>query len=225
MLQDQRKCPAVIDTDVSVTVDNTLWSGTVSGYLRAMAPAYLRFEGVNPLGLTEVLFAIDGKNFTYLSVRNQEVYLGPLKAEKIARVAPQGLAISMNYYWLLGRIPAGSFGISGIGLDAEEEGDWLNVHYASTDERAMILFDPRRRLVKRHLMLDDQESVAVDFSYGYTSPAAQAVPCQLPSTITIKKKGKGLIKLDFTKRYPTPPQDTAPFRITPPDEYKRIVFQ
>lgn len=225
MLQDQRKCPAVIDTDVSVMVDNAMWSGTVSGYLRAMAPSYLRFEGVNPLGLTEVLFAVDGKNFTYLSVRNQEVYLGPLKAEKIARVAPEGLAISMNYYWMLGRIPPGSLGIGGIGLDAEDAGHWLDVRYSSTDERAMVLFDSRKHLLKRHLMLDDREAVAVDFSYEYPAPAAQAVPCQLPSTITIKKKGKGVIKLDFTKRYPTPPLDSAPFRITPPDEYKRIVVQ
>lgn len=225
MLQDQRKCPAAIDTDISVTVDNALWSGTVSGYLRAMSPGYLRFEGVNPLGLTEVLFAVDGKNFTYLSVRNQEVYLGPLKAEKIARVAPQGLAISMNYYWLLGRIPPGSLGITGVGLDANDEGNWLDVHYPTTDEYAMILFDPRRHLVKRHLMLNDSEAVAVDFSYEYPAAVSLADPCQLPDTITIKKKGNGLIKLDFTKRYPTPAQDSAPFSIIPPDEYKRIVVQ
>jgi len=236
LLHEQQKCPAAVDADVSVTVDNALWSGTLSGYLRAMAPAYLRFEGVNPLGLTEALFAVDGEDFTYISVRNQVAYLGPLKAEKIARFAPQGLATSMNYYWLLGRIPTGSLGIGEVGLDPNGQGYWLDLHYAATGERAMILFDASQHLVKRHLMLSDSEAIAADFSYEYPGPtpagteqsqSAVSPPdsCQLPAKITIKKKGNGLITLSFTKRYPTPTLDTAPFRITPPDEYKRIVVQ
>ncbi len=225
LLQEQRKCPAAVDADVSVTVDNVLWSGTLSGYLRAMTPAYLRMEGVNPLGLTEAILAVDGENFMYLSVRNQEAYLGSLNAEKIASFAPEGLVIAMNYYWLLGRIPPGDLGIAGIGLDANGQGHWLDVHYAATDERAMVLFDARKHLVKRHLMLNASEAIAADLSYEY-SPATTVVDtCQLPSRIMITKKGSGLITLNFTKRYPTPALDAAPFRITPPAEYKRIVIQ
>lgn len=227
LLQEQRQCPAAIDTDATVTVDNALWTGTLSGYLQAMAPASLRFEGINPLGLTEVLFAVDGEDFTYLSVRNQEAYLGPLKSEKIARVAPEGLAISMSYYWLLGRIPSGNLGIAGVGLDAKGQGYWLDLHYAATGERAMVLFDSSQHLVKRHLMLNASEAIAADFAYEYPQPVAAGPPdrCQLPSRITITKKGNGLITLNFTKRYPTPALDPTPFRITPPDVYKRIVFQ
>lgn len=247
LLQEQRQCPAAIDADVSVTVDNAVWSGTLSGYLRAMAPAYLRFEGVNPLGLTEVLFAVDGTDFTYLSVRDQTVYLGPLKAEKIARLAPEGLATSMNYYWVLGRIPPGSLGIADIGLDENEQGHWLELRYAPSGERAMILFDAGQHLVKRHLVLSDKDAIVADFSYEYPHPrtpqggielhptaaaterspsaASPADRCQLPEKMTITKKGNGLIALNFTKRYPTPALDTAPFRITPPEEYKRIVFK
>jgi len=231
LLHDQRKCPAAVDADVSVTVDNALWSGTLSGYLRAMAPSYLRFEGVSPLGLTEALFAVDGVSFTYLSVRNQEAYVGPLKAGKIARFAPQGLAISMNYYWLLGRIPQGALGIAEVGLDPDGLGHWLDLHYSATGERAMILFDSKQHLLKRHLMLSDSDAIAVDFSYEYPnaeqSPPATSPPdsCQLPAKITIAKKGNGTITLNFTKRYPTPTLDTTPFMITPPDEYKRIVVQ
>jgi hypothetical protein len=225
MLQEQRKCPAAVDADVSVSVDNALWTGTISGYMRAMAPAYLRFEGVNPLGLTEILFALDGENFTYISVRNQEAYLGPLKAEKIARIVPQGLASSMNYYCLLGRVPPGALGIGEVGLDANDQGHWLDVHYSATGERAMILFDSRQHLVKRHLMLSDNQSIAVDFSYEYPPAASPPDSCQLPTTIAITKKGNGLIKLNLTRRYPTPVLDVSPFKILPPEEYKRIVFQ
>lgn len=232
MLHDQRQCPPAVDADVTVTVDNLLWSGTLSGYLRAMAPAYLRFEGVNPLGLTEALFAVDGETFTYLSVRSQQAYTGPLKAEKIARFAPDGLATSMSYYWLLGRIPPGALGIAGVGLDQQGQGYWLDLHYAVTGKRAMILFDPSQRLVRRHLVLSDSDAIVADLAYDYPAPAkgeaaaaAKAPDCQLPARITITKRGNGLISLAFTRRYPTPALDTAPFRITPPAEYKRIVVQ
>lgn len=225
MLEEQRKCPAAVDADVSVKVDNALWSGTLSGYLRAMAPAYLRFEGVNPLGLTEVLLAVDGESFTYLSVRSQEAYLGPLQAEKVARLVPDGVATAMNYYWLLGRIPPGALGIADIGLDSEGQGHWLDVHYTATGEGAMVLFDARQHLVKRHLLLSDSSAIAADFSYEYQGAASPLDSCQLPDMIKIAKNGNGLISLNFTKRYPTPTLDTTPFRITPPAEYKRIVVQ
>lgn len=231
MLSDQRQCPPAVDADVTVTVDNLLWSGTLSGYLRAMAPAYLRFEGVNPLGLTEALFAVDGENFTYLSVRNQQAYSGPLKAEKITRFAPDGLATSMSYYWLLGRIPPGALGIGEVGLDQNGQGYWLDLHYTATGKRAMILFNPSQHLVRRHLVLSDSAAIAADLAYDYPAPAkvdtaaSKASDCQLPARITITKQGNGLISLAFTKRYPTPSLDSAPFRITPPAEYKRNVVQ
>ncbi len=253
MLRDQRQCPSAVDADVTVTVDNLLWSGTLSGYLRAMAPAYLRFEGVNPLGLTEAILAVDGESFTYISVRDQQAYSGPLKAEKIARFAPDGLATSKSYYWLLGRIPPGSLGIAGVGLDQNGHGYWLDLHYTATGKRAMVLFDPSQHLVKRHLVLGDNDSIAADLSYEYppqggteqsprpttagieqnppqggteqSQPASKPAACQLPERLTITKQGNGLISLGFTKRYPTPTLDSSPFRIDPPAEYKRTVFQ
>jgi len=190
-----------------------------------MAPASLRFEGVNPLGLTEAILVVDGEDFTYLSVRDQQAYTGPLKAEKISRFAPDGLATSMSYYWLLGRIPPGSLGIAGVGLDQNGEGYWLDLHYASSGKRAMILFDPSQHLVKRHLVLGDNESIAADLSYEYGAAASSTDDCQLPSRITITKQGNGLLSLGFTKRYPTPTLDSSPFRISPPAEYKRTLVQ
>lgn len=232
MLSAQRQCPSAVDADVSVTVDNLLWSGTLSGYLRAMAPAYLRFEGVNPLGLTEAILAVDGESFTYVSVRDQQVYSGPLAAEKISRFAPDGLATAMSYYWLLGRIQPGSLGIAEVGLDQNGQGYWLDLHYAA-GKRAMILFDPSQRLVRRHLVLAEDESIAVELSYEYppqgraeqSQSASPEDECPLPTRITITKQGNGLISLGFTKRYPTPTLDSTPFRISPPPEYKRIMVQ
>lgn len=224
MLDEQRQCPAAVDTDVTVTVDNLLWSGTLSGYLRAMAPSYLRIEGVNPLGLTEAILAVDGENFTYVSVRNQQAYSGPLTAAKIASFAPD-MSTAMTYYWLLGRIPTGALGIADVGLDQNGQGYWLDLHYSATDKRAMVLFDPARRLVKRHMVLGNSDAIAAELSYEYQPPAAKAVACQLPERLTISKQGNGLISLSFTKRYPTPRPDTAPFRVTPPPEYERIIVQ
>ncbi len=170
MLNSQRQCPAALDADVTVTLDNLLWSGTVSGYLRAMAPASLRFEGVNPLGLTEAILAVDGERFTYLSVRNQQVYSGPLTAAVLSRYAPDGLATSMSYYWLLGRIQPGSLGIADVGLDGNDQGYWLELQYATTGKQVMILFDPKQHLVKRHLVLSTHRSIAAELAYEYSRP-------------------------------------------------------
>jgi len=224
MLEEQRRCPAAVDADVSLSVDNALWRGTLSGSLRAQAPASLRFEGVNPLGLTEALLAVDGESFTYLSVRQQEAYLGPLQGERLTRFIPAGVALSMNYYWLLGRIPSGALGVGDIGQQTDGSGYWLDVRYTSTDERAMILFDPRQHQVNRHLLLTGAEDIAVDFTYAYPSPSSPAEVCPLPAQMTISQKGNGLITLSFTKRYPTPSLDAAPFQITPPADYKRIIL-
>ena len=247
MLRDQQHCPSALDADVSVTVDNLMWSGTLTGYLRAMAPAYLRFEGVNPLGLTEAIFAVDGKNFTYLSVRDQQVYSGPLSADLLSRYTPDGLATAMNYSWLLGRIPPGQVGIGEVGLDENGQEYWLDLDYAGNDQRSRILFNPAAHLIKRHLVLSMREAIDADLVYEYplsTTPAgseqsthptkpeengppspALTVGCLLPERITMKSPGNGFLGLGFNKRYPTPKLDSAPFRITPPAEYQRNVVQ
>jgi hypothetical protein len=240
MLRDQRQCPPALDADVSVTVDNLLWTGTLTGYLRAMAPAYLRFEGVNPLGLTEAILAIDGKNFTYLSVRDQQAYSGPLTAKLLSRYAPDGLAASMSYYWLLGRIPPGSLRIGEVGLDEMSKEYWLDLYFTATGRWSRVLFNPAEHLVKRHLLLSDRDAIDADLLYEYPrQQAATSVPprpeqksaplpssvCPPPDRIIIKSLGSGQITLGVNKRYPAPRLDSTPFRITPPADYKRIVVQ
>lgn len=224
MLKDQGQCPAAIDSDVTVTVENLLWSGSLSGYLRAMAPAFIRFEGINPLGLTEAILAVDGENFTYLSVRDQQAYSGPLTAELLGRYAPDGLTTAMSYYWLLGRVPPGALGIGEVGRDPDGQGYWLDLRYAETGKRSMILFAPDQQLIKRHLALNGNDAIAVDLTYGYQQSEIPSA-CQLPSKISIQGRGNGLLNLSFTKRYPTPPLDRTPFSVTPPSDYKRIVVQ
>ena len=224
MLHDQAQCPAAIDADITVTVENLLWSGTVSGYLRAMAPAYLRFEGVNPLGLTEAILAVDGESFTYLSVRDQQAYSGLLTAKELSRYAPDGLATSMSYYWLMGRIAPGSLGIGEVGLDQDGQGYWLDLYYASTGKRSKILFNSERHLVKRYLLLNDHDAIVADLAYDY-KPASPPIACQLPTKITISRPGNGLMSISFNKRYPTPTLDTSQFRVTPPAEYERTEVQ
>lgn len=224
MLNDQGRCPAAFDSDVTVTVDNLLRSGTLSGYLRAMAPAFVRFEGINPLGLTEAILAVDGENFTYLSVRDQQAYRGPLKAELLDRYAPDGLAAAMSYYWLLGRVPPGSLRIGEVGRDPDGQGYWLDLRYAETGKRSMILFALEPRLIKRHLVLNGNDAVSVDLGYEYPRDEAPS-DCRLPAKITIQGRGKGRLNIGFTKRYPTPPLDRSPFSVTPPPDYKKTEVQ
>jgi len=223
MLDEQGRCPAAIDSDVTATIDNLLWTGTLSGYLRAMAPAFVRFEGVNPLGLTEAILAVDGENFTYVSVRNQHAYLGPLKAELLDRYAPDGLATAMSYYWLLGRVPPGSLGIGEVGRDPDGQGYWVDLRYSESGKHSMILYAPEQRLIKRHLVLNGHDAISVDLDYEY--PQAATTDCQLPSRIIIQGRGNGRINLAFTKRYPTPSLDKRPFFVIPPPDYKKTEVQ
>lgn len=236
MLHDQSQCPAVIDADITVTVENLLWSGTLSGYLRAMAPDYLRFEGVNPLGLTEAILVVDGEMFSYLSVRDQQVYSGPLTAKVLSRYAPDGLATSMSYYWLMGRMAPGSIGVGEVGLDRDGQGYWLDLYYAATGRQTKILFNPERHLVNRYLLLNGHGAISADLSYEYSSSqpttvgaeqgqSLSPVACQLPVKIIIFRPGNGRMTLAFNKRYPTSSLDTAQFRLTPPPGYKRIEVQ
>ncbi|MBA3014522.1 MAG: hypothetical protein KKD63_00795 [Proteobacteria bacterium] len=224
MLNDQRQCPASFDSDVVVTINNLVWSGTISGYLKAMAPAFIRFEGINPLGLTEAILAVDGENFTYVSVRDQQAYVGPLNADLLNRYAPEGLATAMSYYWLLGRIPPGALGIGEVGRDQEGLGYWLDLRYVEGGNRSMILYSPEQQLIKRHLVLNGNGGIAVDLSYDYQG-SEKAADCQLPVKIIIQGRGSGSLTLGFTKRYPTPSLDPSPFSVTPPSDYKRTVVQ
>ena len=238
LLNDQRHCPPAMDADVSVSMDNLLWTGTLSGYLRAMAPAYLRFEGVNPLGLTEAIFAVDGQNFTYLSVREQKAYSGPLTAKLLSRYTPHGLATAMNYYWLLGRIPPGPVRIGEIGLDAEGHGYWLDLRDGTNGRWSRVLFNPGEHLVKRYLVLnEDRAAIDADLTFEYPPPRPTSAGggqgtsgsppalCPMPDRITISRPGNGRLELGFNKRYPLPTLDRTPFRITPPAAYQRIVVQ
>ncbi|MDA8161214.1 MAG: hypothetical protein M0T76_10910 [Desulfobacteraceae bacterium] len=221
-LRDQGACPAALDADVSVSVRNLLWDGAVSGYLRAMAPDYLRFEAVNPLGLTEALAAADGERFSYIAVREQAAYQGPLSSDFLSRYLPDGLATSLSYYWLLGGVTPGAMNIESVGRDQEGRGYWLDLSYPALGRRTEVLFVPGQpHLLIRSLVLNSHDAVSLELSYVYP-PLATPAACQLPAKITIHRPGNGSLVIDFTKRYPTPPLDVSQFRLTPPAGYKRI---
>ena len=82
-MQSRQNCPAGIDADVAVTFYGLLSSGSINGYLMTFPPANLRFEAVNPMGLTENILTTDGRNFSYLLIRQQVAYSGGWPAVKL----------------------------------------------------------------------------------------------------------------------------------------------
>ncbi len=84
LLVGQKDCWEVIDADASVVLSNLISKGTIKGYFQAMAPKYIRFEVLNPLGLVEALLVTDGTDFDYLAAREQKAYRGGLDADKLA---------------------------------------------------------------------------------------------------------------------------------------------
>ena len=46
----QQDCPCCLDAQARVSVKSLVQNGTISGFLQAKAPSFLKFTGLNPLG-------------------------------------------------------------------------------------------------------------------------------------------------------------------------------
>ncbi len=178
----QSQCHCCIDVAASVTLTGLLHSGTVSGYLQAMSPAFLRFVGLNPLGQPLLILVSDGNRFRYLAVAQGKSYGGKVAAETFVKYAPAGFRPHESFYWLSGRLPVGPVVVEEVGRALDTGGYWLTVRVGS--ERRRLLFDPSLGVIRRHQVLDDDGDDVFDTMYE-DYRAVGKDDCLLPGRITV----------------------------------------
>ncbi len=180
--QRQDACHCCIDVAVSVTLKGLLRSGSVSGYLQAMSPAYLRFVGLSPIGQPLMILVTDGDRFQYLAVDQGKGYEGSVAAETFVRYAPAGFRPHESFYWLSGRLPPGEAAVEEVGRALDASGYWLTVRVGN--ERRRLLFDPVAGVIRRQQVLNGAGDDLLEARYE-AFRAAGANGCLLPGRIVV----------------------------------------
>ncbi|HSH12732.1 MAG TPA: hypothetical protein VLA15_03250 [Desulfurivibrionaceae bacterium] len=219
MAGGQAACARAVDAEVTMTIATPWQSGSMAGYLQLMAPGYLKFVGVNPLGQPLLITGTDGETGSYVVPAERKIYQGPLSAEAVLRYLPTGLDPTRSYYWLIGRLRPGQLSIMEVAGDLDRAGLWVEFRYEGEVRRELALFDPLRLLLRRHLLLDEQGEVAFEVEYDSYSTGE----CPLPGLVTIRgdrRYGHLLLRLDNWLPAETLTGDD--FKITVPSDFTRI---
>jgi hypothetical protein len=182
MISERHQCGSCIDAAARVEFKSLFQNGVVNGYLQAMSPSFLKFVGINPFGQPLVVLVTDGNLFHYLVVPEAKGYQGNIRGETFRRYAPDGFQPGFAFYWLTGRLAPGVFKIMAVSRDKEGQGYWLKLCADGNNSKSMILFDAQAGVIRRHLIIDDQDEIIMNIFYDeYTK-----VPCPLPGKITVK---------------------------------------
>lgn len=196
----QQDCPCCIDAQVRLSLKSLVQNGTISGFVQAKAPAYLKFTGLNPLGQPMMFLATDGTFFRYVAVPESKGYEGLVTAAAFKKYAPQGFDPAHGFYWLAGRLAPEKLRIFSVSEDPEGQGLWLELAYgADTSEgkplRRHVLFDPAQQVILRHLVADPDGRIMVDVRYDDYTQASEggSANCRMPGLITIHANHNGAI--------------------------------
>jgi len=216
---EQKVCGGWGDAEALLSLDSVWKSGSVSGYLQLLAPGYLRFVGLNPLGQPLLILTTDGQNFSSILPTEMRAYEGPVSSPPFRRYVPERLRPETSYYWLSGRLRPGVVKVLKVTGDDDGSDLWVKLAYDDGAGREMVRFDPKRLSISRHLLLDERDRVVFEVGYGdYTAP-----PCGLPGLVTIRDgRGKGTLELrlrDWRTAEPLTPQD---FAVDIPPGFNRI---
>lgn len=224
LVESRQGCLHQVDADISLRFESLLYRGKIDGYLLAMPDAFLRFEGINPLGLTELLLATDGKQFTLLSVRKQKAYSGPVTAEKFEEYAPP--AFSDGFLFLLnGLLPFREpYAIREVEADEQGAGYWLMLYGQESAKVLKVHYQPKLATIDRILLFKDGERDAVRVTYTYAEPGATGV-CPEPGLIEVDTQGSGLMTIHFSRRYPGSKLTRGQFLVAIPNNYTKVSVQ
>lgn len=188
MLEHQKNCHKSIDASVSVSFDSWLQSGSVDGYLQSMAPSYLKFVGLSPLGQPIMILVTDGTSFQYVNVPEAKGFEGDVHAKKFIKYAPEGFSPKDGFYWLTGRLSSGRQNVVKVTKDDKGAGYWLEILHESESPRSLVLFDPQEKVVLRHILQDEQKSILMDVDYAdYCSLSSSGGEnlCPMPAKVVV----------------------------------------
>jgi hypothetical protein len=194
MIGRQRQCESSVDADITITLDSRFYSGTMSGYLQAKAPAFLKLVGINPFGQPMVVLISDGEYFSYALLSESVSYDGRVDSDAFRRYAPTGFDPGASFYPLTGKLAPGKVRILATSSDREGRGAWLELENIRDNIHSLVLFEPEHQLVRQYLQFNEDGKVTLKIGYGDYFPG----PCSLPGLITITSSdhaGELLIRL------------------------------
>ena len=219
LLGAQGICARAVDAEATVTLDLPWQSGTMAGYLQLMAPGYLKFIGVNPLGQPLLVLGSDGVDYRYVLPAERKLYEGRLAESSGSRFLPTGFDPRRSYYWLIGRLRPGQVRIGEVSGDSEGGGIWVQFRYEGEEPSELVLFDPRRLLLLRHLLLAKDGGTVLEVSYD----AYSAGDCPLPGQVVVYGDNRfGRLVLRLGNWLPADALTGADFSVTAPSDFVRI---
>lgn len=218
----QGQCSSSADADITVTLDSRFYSGTMSGYLQAMAPAALKIIGVNPFGQPLVVLISDGERFSYSLLNESVNYNGSVDSAAFRRYAPTGFAADNSFYLLIGRLKPGKMRIFGDSSDSGGKGAWLELENEQDGTRSLVLFDPERQVIIKYLQLDKDGKPAMEIVYSNHYPGI----CTLPGRITISSdEYSGSLVVRLSNWQTTTPFSPGDFKFVPPPSFRRVTVK
>jgi hypothetical protein len=199
----QRECPCCLDAAATVTFKSWIQSGTLSGFVQAMKPAYLKFVALNPWGQPLLMLVTDGRSFQLVSVPETKAYTGSVRAKAFEKYAPEGARPQDVFFWLTGRLPPVELRIVRVARDEEAAGYWIDLTGKKSRLRHRVLFDPQREVILRHLVLDSRKKMLVDVGYDQFAPAPAvgevSTICRWPGRIVVKtRKHRGQLIISLS---------------------------
>lgn len=191
-MEERLACVCCLDARVDLTLRSFFKSGTITGFLQARSPSFLKFVGLNPLGQPMVMLVTDGDTFRSLVVPEGKAFAGPVTAAAFTRHAPAGFDPGHGFFWLTGSLPPRDLRIMEVRKDAGGQGYWLVAVRGGEEFRRHLLFDAEKRLLLRHIVLDGRGAVVMDVRYsGHQGVvAAGGGMCFLPGGIRVEAGGK-----------------------------------
>lgn len=199
-MADQQECSCCLDAQVRLSLKSLVQNGTISGFVQAKAPSYLKFTGLNPLGQPMMFLATDGTFFRYVVVPEGKGYEGLVTAAAFKKYAPRGFDPAHGFFWLAGRLAPETLRIFSVAQDPEGRGLWLELAYATDTSggeslRRHVLFDPAQQVILRHLVAGSDGRIMVDVWYDNYAPPSEGGSdnCRMPGLIRIHANHNGAV--------------------------------
>ena len=165
----RENCSCCLDAEADAALSVTGWfsdhTGKLSGYLQAMAPGYIKFVALNPLGQPIYIMATNGSEFKSLNVLERKAYIGSVYSETYKKFSPPGFEPELSFFWLAGRLEPQELQVMTVRRDREVQAYWLQIHHAASGNNSMVLFDPGELRVLRHVLLDEKGEHLVNVTY------------------------------------------------------------
>ncbi|MFH1218098.1 MAG: hypothetical protein V1706_16515 [Pseudomonadota bacterium] len=221
MVARQMDCPCCIDAEATVSFSSIWQKGSLSGYLQAMTPSYLKFVGINPFGQPLAIFVTDGELFRYVAVPATKEYSGNVAGTTYARYAPEGFLPRHGFYWLIGRLYPGEMKILDVGHDEEGNGYWFTLNYAN-GTTSLVLFAETQGVLRRHIVLDENGKRIFNVLYDDYSPGL----CPMPGKITVTSLvHNSSMELRLSGRLPDASFTGEDFQYEAPPSFERVLVE